>query len=201
MKKFGALLLSLIALLSCFAFTGCGTKNITDYITHTSYNNPDITSQGRVYHVTCYVSQLEFDISTASKIEIKVNGEKVTANYISDTDYFTFTYVDEDFEYFDIEIEKVTATISKEAKDKENDEYGISIGGMILLGLFLSLAACFFFWLAYSGDSNVTMLIINGAMVVFTIGSWLTFGVARGIIMTVFLILYFIATSAIANNC
>ena len=199
MKKFGAFLLAFIVLLSCFVFTGCGTKNITDYITHTSYNHT-YTSEGHVFFVTCYVSRLEFDISTASKVEIKVNGEKVTANYISDTDYFTFTYVDEDFEYADIEIDRVTATISKEAKDKENDEYGISIGGMILLGLFITLGACLFFWLALAGGSNVTMLIINGAMVIFTLGSWLTFGVARGIIMTVFLILYFIATSALASN-
>ena len=199
MKKFSAVLITLIVLLSCFTFTGCGTKNITDYITHTSYNE-SYTSQGHVFHVTCYVSRLEFDISTASKVEIKVNGEKVTANYISDTDYFTFTYIDEDCEYFGIEIEKVTATISKDAKEKEDAEYGISIGGMFLFGLFITLAACVVFWIAYAGDSNITMNVLNGGMLFLTIGCWIAFGVARGIIMTVYLILFYIVTAYIANS-
>ena len=163
MKKFSAVLITLIVLLSCFTFTGCGTKNITKYITNTTYS-VNHTLEGQVFFVTCRVNQSKIDLSTVEKIVVKVNGEKVTANFISESGYFTFTYVDEDYELSSLHVDKATATVDKDAADKVYQKTGMSIGGMFLFGLFITLAACVVFWIAYAGDSNITMNVINGGM-------------------------------------
>ena len=76
-----------------------------------------------------------------------------------------------------------------------------SIGNTILIGVFMVLIGVGLYWVALVLIGNKLSLAIAFLIpLVLTIGSWIVWGWVRGLIMTIFFVIYYIAIAAVGKH-
>ncbi len=190
MKKISLILLFLLLITSCLTFTGCQNKvDISDHIIHgrTRITKSD-TTNGRVWHATYYVNLSKFDVSTAEKIEVVINGKKIIASPSSSDNTFDVTVTDPDYEWTGLSVDSCYAHVSKsEASKTPSNE---TVGSFFLYGIIMVVVCSVIHLIGVVVNSAFIAGAPGVISLILTVGTYISYGVGRGIIMTVFLAIY-----------
>ena len=205
MKKLKICLLLLVLAVGCLVLAGCNSKvDITNSIS-VEESSESFTSRGHVWNITYYVSESKLDLRTVDKIEIKINGKKLTPTYIDrENNCFSVEYVDPEYNAVNAHVDKCRAFVSSERKEAvENegkDSEEISIFNTILLCLAGTAVSLFIYWIALGQYMFRLMYAMHLICIIATFGMYVTFGTVRGIIATVFLGIYIISAEGIIKR-
>ena len=209
MNKIKICLLLLLVVAGCFVLVGCGSKvDITDSLYEENIQE-SFTTRGHVWSITYYVDEGDLDLDVVDKIEIKINGEKLSPSYIDrENNCFKVEYVDPEYNAVNVYVDKCLAYVSgeREADDGEvhdSDNDSISVGETILFGAIVTLIAIFIYWQAIIAESAMGLTVANVVTTVvafLAFISYFSFGIWQGVVMTVYAAIYVGVTEGILKN-
>lgn len=194
----------MLVVAGCFVLVGCGSKvDITDSLYEENIQE-SFTTRGHVWSITYYVDEGDLDLDVVDKIEIKINGEKLSPSYIDrENNCFKVEYVDPEYNAVNVYVDKCLAYVSgeREADDGEvHDSNTVSVGATILIGAVVTLIAIFIYWQAISAETVLGLNVsyaLHAIFMILTFGFYVAFGVGQGIVMTVYLAIYIGVTEGI----
>ena len=208
MKIIRNFLLAVVLVVGCLALVGCDSKvDISDHIVEES-SSESFTSSGHVWEVRYYVDPSIVDIGSVEKIEMEINGKEVFATIPydgRDTNCFEVRYVDPDYNYVNMYVDRCVAYVSDSAGEEADegevhDSNTVSVGATILIGAVVTLIAIFIYWQAISAETVLGLNVsyaLHAIFMILTFGFYVAFGVGQGIVMTVYLAIYIGVTEGI----
>ena len=193
-RKFCILLLTLLLLVCTLALTACQSKvDVTKDIYSYGFSESHISGNKRIWTLKYKISTDDFEFDQVTKIVVKINGEKITADLADN--YFTVECTTSE------NAEKPTidscyAYVSPTAEDTQKDAMDMSV--TIIVGVVLLIIGAVLHFIAVASDIPILTYIPGGVFVLCVIGAF-AFSTAEGFIMLAFFAVYWIACRVITR--
>ncbi len=203
-QKFAILLISMLLFITCISFASCQTsgKNIKNYIDRTEYTR-STTDEGTVWSIRCFIRADDFNVKSAEKIVVTINGKEIVAKIptYSAQNCFDVEYLDTKNRDSEPTIRSCYAYFSADVDEGDKgDDSGVTtdLTVVIIVGAVLLVIGSVIHFIAVPSNIRILTYISGGVFLLCVIGAF-SFSVTEGFVMMGFFVAYLIVCRIITK--